>query len=343
MYRVLFAATLATFAILSAHVAQAQSRNSIEGRVTTPDNTALVNVRVFLLNDGYGQRGQTYTNGSGRFVFRNLGIGNYYVQVEAAGTGYERQMQRVEVNPYTPGGGGSEIFRIDFVLKPQKPSNVTGQNTDVAPGANMVIFAQDVPANAKEAYQQGEQSVKKADLKNAEISLTHAIQIFPDYYEALELLGSEYVKHNFFDAAVPLLSHAVEINKNAWHSFYGLGVSQLELNQRKEGLDSLRHAVALNPKSVNASMRLGIELAKDTQHSDEAINLLANVTQMAGKQLPEAYLILASLYSNKEQYQKAADALEAYVLTKPQADQLQSVKLKIEQLHQKAKLSKPRS
>ena len=318
----------------------AQGRNSIEGRVTTTDNKSLVNVRVFLLNDGYGQRGQTYTDGSGRFYFRNLGIGNYYVQVEPAGTGYERQSQRIEVSPYAPAGGGAEIFRVDFVLKPERALKQPGLSEEGTPGANNVIFAQDVTHAAKEAYQQGEQSLKKNDLKTAEVSLTHAIQIFPDYYDALELLGSEYVKYDYFDAAAPLLAHAVEINKNAWHSFYGLGVSLLELGRRSEGLDALRRALALNPKSINATMRLGLELAKDDRYADEAIKLLSSVTHMAGKRLPDAYLILASLYSKSKLYQKAADALQAYLQTSPTTEQHESVKLKIEELRQKARVSK---
>jgi tetratricopeptide (TPR) repeat protein len=328
------------FAMLLPGRVLAQGRNSIEGRVTTRDDKPLVNVPVFLLNDGYSQRAQTYTDGSGRFHFRNLGTANYYVQVESAGTGYERQSQRVEVSPYAPAGGGAEIFRVDFVLKPEKRPQQSTLSEDVTPGASSVVFAQDVPVGAKEAYHQGEQSLKKNDLKTAEVSLIHAIELFPDYYDALELLGSEYVKHNYFDTAAPLLAHAVEVNKNAWHSFYGLGVSFIELGRRSEGLDALRRAVALNPKSINATMRLGLELAKEDQYGDEAIKLLSSVTHMAGKRLPDAYLILASLYSKNKQYQLAADALEAYLHTSPTMEQRESVKLKIEQLRQKARASK---
>jgi tetratricopeptide (TPR) repeat protein len=328
------------FPLLFSPSVLAQGRNSIEGRVTTTDDKALVNVPVFLLTDGYSQRAQTYTDGSGRFHFRNLGTANYYVQVESSGTGYERQSQRIEVSPYAPGGGGAEIFRVDFVLRPEKPRNQTGLSEDATPGASYVVFAQDIPHAAKEAYQQGEQSLKKNDLKTAEVNLTQAIKIFPDYYDALELLGSEYVKHDYFDAAAPLLAHAVEINKNAWHSFYGLGVSLLELGQRAEGLDALRRAVALNPKSINATMRLGLELAKDDQHADEAIKLLSSVTHMAGKSLPDAYLILASIYSKNKQYQQAADALEGYLHASPTTEQRETLKLKIEDLRRKAKAAK---
>jgi tetratricopeptide (TPR) repeat protein len=312
-----------------------QSRNSIEGRITTIENKGLANVPVFLLNDAYGQRAQTYTDGSGRYRFRNLGIGNYYVQVESGGTGYERETQRVEVNPYIPSGSGAETFRVDFVLKLKTPARKTSSSEDVAPGADNVVFLQDIPRAAKEAYQQGEQSLKKNDLKMAEINLARAIELFPDYYDALELLGSEYIKHEYFDAAAPLLAHAVEVNKNAWHSFYGLGVSLIELKRRNEGLDALRRSVNLNPKSINASMRLGLELAKEDQYVDEAIKLLTTVTHMAGKRLPDAYLALASLHSRKKQYGAAADALDEYLRAVPTGEHRDEIKQKIQDLRQK--------
>jgi tetratricopeptide (TPR) repeat protein len=316
-----------------------QGRNSIEGRVTTAENKGLDNVHVFLLSDSYGQRGQTYTDGSGRYQFRNIGSGNYYIEVDPGGTGYERQQQRIEVNPYDPSGmGGAEIFRLDFVLKPDKLARGTG--AEVAPGADSVVFVQNIPPAAKEAYQQGAQSLKKNDLKMAEVGLIHAIELFPDYYDALELLGTEYVRHAFYDSAAPLLAHAVEINKNSWHSYYGLGVSQLELGKRQEGLDALRHSVRLNPKSINAAMRLGLELAKEEQYSGEAIKLLSSVTEMAGKRLPDAYLALASLHSKNKQYGEAAAALEGYLQTAPPAEQRENIKRKIEELRQKESKAK---
>lgn len=169
----------------------------------------------------------------------------------------------------------------------------------------------------------------------AEVGLIHAIELFPDYYDALELLGTEYVRHAFYDSAAPLLAHAVEINKDSWHSYYGLGVSLLELGKRQEGLDALRHSVRLNPKSINAAMRLGLELAKEEQYSAEAIKLLSSVTEMAGKRLPDAYLALASLHSKNKQYSEAAAALEGYLQTAPPAEQRENIKRKIEELRQK--------
>jgi tetratricopeptide (TPR) repeat protein len=312
-----------------------QGRNSIEGRITTSDNRLLENVRVFLLSDGYSQLKQVYADGSGRYQFKSLPADNYYVQVEPAGTGYERQTQRVEVNPFSMGRRpGGEMFRVDFVLRLEKPrKKAVGIENDKS---HSLVFYQDVPGPAKDAYELGIESLHRSDLKTAEVDLTRAIKIFPDYYEALDTLGSEYVKHSVYDAAVPLLEHALEVNKNGWHSKYALGIALIELDRRTEGLQHLRGAVVVNPASINAAMRLGLELAKDDQTHDEAVKTLATVTQMAGKKLPEAYLLLASLYSKNNQNAEAANALESYLHNSRGNDQRESIKRKIEELRQKS-------
>lgn len=325
---------LATFSPVSPFQ---QGRNTIEGRVMTTVNRPLENVRVFLLTDGYSQLKQVYTDGSGRYQFRGLNAGDYYVQVEPAGMGYEREMERIEVNPFSMGRRtGAEIFRVDFVLRPERARKKPTEIVSVTAKSNGLVFYQDVPGPAKDAYQSGIQSLSKSDLRTAEVDLFRAIKLFPDYYEALETLGSEYTKHSVYDAAVPLLTHAVEVNKNGWHALYALGIALIGLDRRAEGLEALRRAAVVNPESINAAMRLGLELAKDEQTRDEALKTLTNVTQMAGKRLPDAYLILASLYSKKGRYGEAADALEDYLQTSLTNNQRESIKRKIEELRRKS-------
>jgi lipopolysaccharide biosynthesis regulator YciM len=102
-------------------------------------------------------------------------------------------------------------------------------------------------------------------------------------------------------------------------------------------LQALRRAVQVNPDSINAQMRLGLELAKEDQTRDEAVKTLSAVTKMAGKRLPEAYLLLAALYSKKNQDAEAADSLEAYLRTAPPENQRDGIKRKIEELRRKAR------
>jgi tetratricopeptide (TPR) repeat protein len=312
-------------------------RNTIEGRISTSENRPVENVRVFLTSDYYGQLDQTYTDVSGRYQFRRLRRGNYYVQVEPAGTGYARQSQRVEINsPDLAGSGGAEIYRADFVLRPDKAGKREGE--DESKNAKTAIFYQNVPEPAREAFKRGAQSLEKNELRAAEVALVEAIRLFPDYYDALELLGSTYVKHAQYDAGLPLLGHAVDVNQRGWQAFYSLGVALIESQRQREGLDALRRAKTLNPDSININMRLGLELAKQESSYEESIEALTKVIDLAGKRLPNAYLALASVYGKRRQYKEEANALDGFLRAVPDTPQRETIKRKITELRQKAKV-----
>ena len=95
-----------------------QARSKIEGRVTTSNNRPLENIRITLQDDGYSAVATVYTDVIGRFTFRNLRSGNYYILAEPGQNEYERQTQRIEVRPFNERrGGGGVVFRIDIVMK----------------------------------------------------------------------------------------------------------------------------------------------------------------------------------------------------------------------------------
>jgi hypothetical protein len=83
-----------------------QGRSTIEGRVTTSSNRPIENIRITLQDDGYSPVGTLYTDVIGRFRFRNLRSGNYYIIAEPGANDYERQTQRVEVRPFNERRGG---------------------------------------------------------------------------------------------------------------------------------------------------------------------------------------------------------------------------------------------
>lgn len=318
--------------------AQPQYRNIIEGMVTAADRP-VSEARVFLKNDGYAQIAQTYTDSSGRFRFNGLASGNYYVEVDPVGTDYERQTQRVEAQPFSSRSGAAEVFRVTFQLVPRKSERSTAASA--AARGKGTVFYQEVPKPAEMELEQAIRSLKENSFESGAASLKRALDIFPDYYDALVLLGTAYVNRDDFENAVPLLKRAVEVNKGGWLAFYSLGVAQVKLNQLAEGISALRSAAALNPHSVEAAFDLGKALAKDAATEAEAIEVLKRVTQERNKGARDAYFILASLYGKRKQYSESADALEAYLKSfdakEIPPEQRENYKKAIERLRQKAK------
>lgn len=330
----LIAATL-VFAGLYGAPVQSQYRNVIEGTVTA-GGRPVSEVRVFLKNDGYAQIGQTYTDSSGRFRFGGLAGGNYYVEVDPVGTEYERQTQRVEAQPFGARPGAAEVFRVTFQLSPKKAE---GNADALAARGKGTVFYQAVPRPAELELEQAIKSFKEDSFENGAAALKRALTIFPDYYDALVLLGTSYVNRDDFEEAVPLLKRAVEVNKGGWLAFYSLGVAQIKLNQLAEGTGALRSAVALNPHSAEAAFDLGKALAKGAATEAEGIELLRRVAQE--RKVRDAYFILASLYGRRSQYRESADALEAYVKSfgpkEISPEQRENYRKAIERLREKAK------
>ena len=315
-----------------------QNRNTIEGRVQTSDHQPVSEVRVFLKNDSYSEIATTYTDGSGRFRFLNLMSGVYYVLIEPGALNFERQSQRVEAVAFTQRqNGGGEVFRVDFVVKSTEAATTSGKYADRG-----VLFIQPVPDEARKEYANALKKLDKGDFGSAAASLSHAIEIYPDYYEALELIGTEYVKRQQYKPALPLLLHAVEVNKDGWRAFYSLGLAQYELNQRDAALQSLGRAVELNPSSPNAVMRLGIALAQDSARRTEAIHAFEKVIELAKDRVPTAYFYLGALYASDNQYRKAADAFETFLRVYPQAGEREKIKRMIDEYKQKAKAQSAR-
>jgi tetratricopeptide (TPR) repeat protein len=334
----LFLALLTTIALnlftFGPTAAPLQSGNTIEGRVTNEDRRPISDLRIFLKNDAYSQITSTITDAAGRFRFGRLVSGNYYVEVEPGPTDFERKTERIEVRPFNARRGAGEVFRVDIILKIDKSAK--GAAGRAVSAANRVIFYQPVPESAKKEYSNAIKSLEKESFDQAAGSLSRAIELFPEYYDALELLGTEYVKRKDYKQAAPLLARAVEVNKDGWRGFYSLGIAYSELGRHTESVQALKRAAELNPNSANAHMRLGMELAKSEQTRTEAIDSLKRVTQIAGNSVPQVYWYLGALYNKAGQWREAADAFDAFLKAAPDAAERDKIKLMIKQLRDKA-------
>jgi tetratricopeptide (TPR) repeat protein len=335
MLLTLFISLAMAFGQFGLVAAPVQTRVSIEVRVTNSSGRPLSDMRIMLKNGGYSEIASGLTDGSGRFRFMNLVSGNYYIEVEPGATDYERQTQRVSAIPFKEQAGHTEQFQADVVLVPRK-SNTTIFGP--ISSSNAVVFHQDVPEAAKKEYEQGVKGLEKGAFDGAAQSLKNAIELFPQYYDALERLGSEYVTRDDAKSALPLLTSAVEINRDGWRAFYFLGIAQYKVNHQAEGVKALKRAVELNPDYPNANMWLGMVLATDPAMLTNAIQSLEKAVKLSKEPLPgQAYYYLGGLYMKNNQYKEAADAFETLLRVSPGIGDKDKIKSMIAQLRQKAK------
>jgi Carboxypeptidase regulatory-like domain/Tetratricopeptide repeat len=306
-----------------------QNGNSISGHVSDNQRTPIADLRVELLNEVDTVIQTSKTDGSGLFVFRKLSDGTFQVRVQTYGTNYVSQTKRVELS--RPSGFGVAFEEVDFAL-----STVRGTSSSSKPG---VVFAQDVPEQARKQYQKATELLQKERRQEGFAALSKAIEIYPQYFDALEMLGSEHVKQQEYEHAIPPLKKAVEINVRAYPSWYALGVAQYNLKLLPEAVESLRRAVSLNEKSINANLWLGT-LLRHTGRLDEAETFLKQANLLAEAKVADAHWQLALLFNQLKRFKEAADELELFLKFQPDARDADKIKKLIQRLREQTAAAK---
>ena len=318
-------------ALLPATVTAQTNPNSISGHVSNDQRTPLADLRVELLDEVDSVIRTVKTDGSGLFVFRKLSDGTFQVRVQTSGTNYVSQTKRVDLA--RPHGFGAAFEELDFILV-----NKNNTGSTAKPG---VVFVQEVPEPARKQFEKASDLLNKPNKRpEAFAALKSAIEIFPQYFDALEMLGTEQVKDREYEAAVPALTKALQINSRTYASSFALGVAQYNIKQLQPAIESFRRAVLLNEKSINANLWLGIAL-RQTSRPDEAESYLKRADALADSKLPDAHWQLALLYNQLKRYKEAADELETFLKVQPDTRDVELIKKLIQRLRQQSVAEKP--
>ena len=183
----------------------------IIGTVRDTSGRSVSNVRVLAIDENFQPIRTIFVDGGGQFFIRGLSPGRYQFRVETTGTPYQEyetgwlELQAIRVRP-----GGAENYPLDIVLK-LKPNKNAGQPSEV-------IFVQSVPEAARLAYENGVKSLKEGQFEPGLAVLKQAVELFPSYFQALELLGKEQVKAGQYEAGLPFLLRAVQVNPRSANS-----------------------------------------------------------------------------------------------------------------------------
>lgn len=327
MRRAVFFSLVSLGIIIIVGSVQASAQNRISGFVFDEARRPVAQMYVELLDEGYSSIARTRTGGTGLFNFSNLTAGQYVVRVLTGGTNFQQQSIAVTFSNIPGARIGSE--QVDFYLRTD-PKKIK-QSPAGAPG---VVFAQEVPANAKRLYEGG---VADLESKKEEglVKIKESIEAFPNYFDALDRLANEYLNRGHFQAAFVLFTKAVDVNPKSFSSNFGLGLAAFRLKQPEMAVKSLSKATEIDTSSINAQLYLGISLHAIKKY-DQALAALKKADDLTGGTAGEVQFQLARVYKDQGKYAKAADALELYLKYKPDAPNVAEIKEAVSSLRKKS-------
>ena len=330
--------TLRTVILLAVPAALfAQTGNTVSGFVFGSERRPIPDANVELL-DEYGRTlERTHTNASGRYTFARIGSGRFRARVFSVGE-YQEQEQEFEIQNIRimDGSGnvrtsGFENVQKDFYLQ-LRQNRGTQKRPDV-------LFVQEVPQAAQEKFRSGLHHLENNNEAQGLLEVKTAIEIFPDYYDALERLGLEYVRLKHFMAAQLLFLKAVQVYAGGFKSWHGLAYSQFSLNQVGDALQSVKKALQLDARSLDSMVLAGILFRQNKQFT-ESENFLKKANELSNGRVPQVHWHLAILYANDlKRYKDAVSELETFLRLSPNNPSNDSVKKLIENLKTKSKES----
>ena len=323
--------TLAGTLLLSTVVwGQAGNQNQIVAvtvQLFAPEGGPLQETVIITLiaEDGHRPPEDFYTDSRGSQTFVNLrAMVNYAIVVKSDG----RRWGDTRYS-FLPVGRRMSVA-VQLSNMPRKLEEKNGSSV------SMYSLKQDVPRAARREYDQALDQLDKDDLPRAQKHLERAVQLFPDYVEALNELAVLQMKAGELAPAEQNLRHALGIDTAAVLPLLNLGLCLMRQEKYAPAVEPLEKATQLAPTNARAYMLLGsAQMAAGS--ADPAELSLQRAYELGGKNMARANLELARLYARKSLYERAVASLTKYLDDVPDDPNSASLKETLERLRAAAR------
>ncbi len=307
------------------------NRSTISGFVFNEQRRPLPEINVELLNEVNATLGRARTDNAGRFYFSGLSQGRFTIKVLPYGTNYQEQTSDVEIAGYGATGRQlAENVQRDIYLKLRK-------GADSVPFVNAVLFAQDIPKDAKKAYEAASDELDNKRKEEGIAGLKKSIELFPDYFIALQKLGIMYISQQKYEDAKKMFKRAVVVNKDSFDCLYGMAYSEYALGEFDASIENAEKAIALKPDSMEVNLLLGVAYRQAKKY-DKSETAFLKAEKIADGTSPDVHYQLALLYAfNLKKYTDAAKQLELFLKEAPDAKDKDAIKKLIKEYKEKGK------
>lgn len=286
---------------------------TVRDKAGQPIADARVDVRA-VMSTGGSYSG--YTNRAGVLEITGLGDGTYEV---AAQKGVTQSTDRIEVGA----GLASLSLRIDT-----DDPNVADVGSN---GATVSLAQYKVPKKAREEFKKAESALNDRKTDEAQKHLAKALEIHPDYADALTMRGIMNLEQKNYDAAISDLDHAIKADPGYAMAYIAMGATFNMTQRFDEALRSLDRGVALAPQSWQAYFEMSKAQVGKSNY-EAAIRSADKAQALSNGTYPLVHLLKAHAMLALKQYDPAMGELQAFLDQAPKAPQAENARTTLEQV-----------
>lgn len=313
----------------------------IHGHVITGAHSGPSILEVRFETDGRQLIGFAYANNSGEFRFQKSGItlvSGLYAVVNLEG--YAPYRERV-INSGRDAGAFDAVLSI--FLEPEKTFDAAQSGEFPVVDANQLRTK--VPGKAVDEYEKAMKEAAKGNPEKAVEGLQRAIRIAPDFYDALQSLGIQYIALKRFQEGEAALIRARSLSPNSGAPLINLGALYFQQGQLQsdaghpeeaaalyaKAVDLLSEAVRRSPSSSTAFSNLGAALYKIGEYERARISL-SRALEIDDNE-NNARLVLINVYVKFARYDDALEEIGRLLSRNPNAPEraaLESIQIQIQ-------------
>jgi tetratricopeptide (TPR) repeat protein len=273
---------------------------TITGVVRDNQNNGLSDVRIELSDMNGAVVGSVYTNPSGHFEFNSVAPGSYTV---VATSGLQQATERVDATNFS----NSVNVRMQGAGKP----------SDGVGGNSISIAQYRVPGKARDAYNKAHEDVEKGKTADAHKHLAKALELYPNYADALTLRAVLALNQRDSQSAIADLDKAIQADGNYAMAYLVMGSALNMESKFDEAIRSLLRGQSLAPNFWQGYFELGKSYIGKANYP-EALRQLERAQSLAPGDYPLISLLRGNALLAMKQFPEAMAALQAYLQKDPQ-------------------------
>jgi Tfp pilus assembly protein PilF len=260
---------------------------------------------------------ETTTDRNGRFAFMSLAAELYIISVRVSGFNEIQQQVdlRTQVSDYVQLQLVSEIRNVP-VERPAKGATVVDAN---------------IPQAAQTEFEKGRHAVlQEKNLDKGIAHLENAVRLYPQYLEALLLLGTAYMDKQDWSKAETALHQALARDAKTTGAYFALGELYLRQKKYHEAETNMFLGIRLDPKSVQGHFLLG-RLYYELGDLPKAGPQVGTALQLDPK-FARGHLLAANILLRARQTENAIVEFEEYLHLEPKGEFAQQAKQTVAKL-----------
>lgn len=297
------------------------------GQVVIPPEAVLrgKHITLTLANVATSFNTRTRADSHGRFRFKKIPPGTYSISILIPGTGEIRTTSDVTPSFADAKGRVEKQFTFD--------ADALAHDTLQVKKGVVSVRQLSIPRKAKNEYSDARNDLRHQKVDSARRHLKKAVEIAPQFVEALNYLGVLAYQRRDFSTAEDYFRKALDQDPEAYEPLLNLGGALLSLGKTREALEINTRAQAAQPKDALANAQLGLSyylLGNDEQ----ALNYLLLTEQIDPAHFSHPQIPLANIYWRHSQAESALAELQDFLKYHPDSSEADSVRATMKKIRE---------